>query len=390
MTNFISFMYNGHRYVTCHGMDITGFESLFTYPGIFDDNGPTGANRGCVKRLKNFTGVDAYSAPLLQDPYIVEENGQLVGDGHITEDGVEVKVHFDSTGVTFTYPDGNVRPYPPKEDESTLAPIPEPTEEAFAPEPEPEVTPIPAPEVVIEEPVPAPVVEEPTPAPVVEEPTPVVNRRCIKRGVQFGQGSVVQGITQVSRVHKAVGFQVDKTVPQRQQRPTQRPTVQQDVLERQVFSHKEEVRRETIPQPSPEYAEATARYEESIMHPTFLQSAPVQQETPEIPVDDSAEREAAKKAFREKLPMEVQQIIGDIPFNMLGSISEFTMSGIDRDALLAQGDAYCIDHRWHKAGKWFCVDVVNERARYFFNSRRDVSIQIDLATLKEWQQLIGA
>ena len=103
---------------------------------------------------------------------------------------------------------------------------------------------------------------------------------------------------------------------------------------------------------------------------------------------DAEKRKAAKEAVRATLPPEINAVIGDIPVEMLTSIAEFTSSPIDEKLLDEQGDLFCIDRRWHKQGKWFCIDVVCNTSRYFFNSRLGVSIEIPISFCKAWYDAV--
>lgn len=113
----------------------------------------------------------------------------------------------------------------------------------------------------------------------------------------------------------------------------------------------------------------------------------------EAPVDTVAEEVVDTKALKESLRAtyseEVNEVIGQIPHQILGNISEFTTNSIDTKRLEVEGDIYCIDNRWHKCGKWYCIDVVQNKARYFYNSRLNVSIEIPLTICKEWLAVVS-
>ena len=103
---------------------------------------------------------------------------------------------------------------------------------------------------------------------------------------------------------------------------------------------------------------------------------------------DADIRKAAKEAVRATLPAEINDVIGDIPVEMLTSIAEFTTSPVDIKSLEEQGDLFCIDRRWHRQGKWYCIDVVCNTSRYFFNSKLGVSIEIPISYCKAWYDAI--
>lgn len=104
---------------------------------------------------------------------------------------------------------------------------------------------------------------------------------------------------------------------------------------------------------------------------------------------DTEEKKKAKQEFRASLPESINAVIGDLPLSILNPIPEYTMYDIDTKALEKSGDLFCIDNRWHKCGKWFCIDVVNNKSRYFWNSRKNVSIEIPIQYLREWAAIIS-
>lgn len=107
----------------------------------------------------------------------------------------------------------------------------------------------------------------------------------------------------------------------------------------------------------------------------------------EVSEEPAVSKEAAKKEFRSKLSAEINEVIGRIPGEMLGPITEFTTNPINTEALEKRGDLYCIDNRWHKVGKWFCIDCVANLTRHFYNSRQNISIAIPINVCKEWLRL---
>ena len=95
-----------------------------------------------------------------------------------------------------------------------------------------------------------------------------------------------------------------------------------------------------------------------------------------------------KEELRANMSPAVASVIGNIPLECLCSISEFTSRPVDKAALDRDGDMFCIDNRWHRQGKWFCIDVVSNGSRYFFNSRLNVSIEIPVADCKAWYEAV--
>lgn len=132
-----------------------------------------------------------------------------------------------------------------------------------------------------------------------------------------------------------------------------------------------------------------------IVDPTKKWEAPNETDTYTIPdpiAEEKAspvERKALKESLRANYPQEINAVIGDIPHAILGALSEFTMHDVDTERLNEQKDIYCIDNRWHKCGKWFCIDVVNKSARYFFNSKLGVSVEIPIKICKEWLEAVS-
>ena len=96
-----------------------------------------------------------------------------------------------------------------------------------------------------------------------------------------------------------------------------------------------------------------------------------------------------KEAFIADLPHEIGKVIGDIPTSIIGNITEFTMKDVDLMALANKGEMYCIEKHWVRSGKWYCIDVVNRKARHFYNKSLGVSIEIPVSILKQWRQIIG-
>lgn len=123
---------------------------------------------------------------------------------------------------------------------------------------------------------------------------------------------------------------------------------------------------------------------------------PAQQSVNPLPIvqedkteeDTDKDRDAKKRELRAKFSPEVNKVIGDIPHEMLGTIDEFTTNPVDVEELNSKGTFFCIDHRWHKTGNWFCIDVIPDKARYFFNPRLEVSMQIALTDLRAWSEVL--
>ena len=110
--------------------------------------------------------------------------------------------------------------------------------------------------------------------------------------------------------------------------------------------------------------------------------------TAEPVMSEADAKKKRKEELRASMSPAVASVIGNIPLECLCSISEFTSRPVDRAALDRDGDMFCIDNRWHRQGKWFCIDVVPNGSRYFFNSRLNVSIEIPVADCKAWYEAV--
>ena len=110
--------------------------------------------------------------------------------------------------------------------------------------------------------------------------------------------------------------------------------------------------------------------------------------TAEPVMSEADAKKKRKEELRASMSPAVASVIGNIPLECLCSISEFTSRPVDKAALDRDGDMFCIDNRWHRQGKWFCIDVVSNGSRYFFNSRLNVSIEIPVADCKAWYEAV--
>ena len=110
--------------------------------------------------------------------------------------------------------------------------------------------------------------------------------------------------------------------------------------------------------------------------------------TAEPVMSEADAKKKRKEELRASMSPAVASVIGNIPLECLCSISEFTSRPVDKAALDRDGDMFCIDNRWHRQGKWFCIDVVPNASRYFFNSRLNVSIEIPVADCKAWYEAV--
>lgn len=104
--------------------------------------------------------------------------------------------------------------------------------------------------------------------------------------------------------------------------------------------------------------------------------------------EDSPQKQI-KDRLRSKFSPEVNAVIGDIPHLLLDDISEFTMNPVDYSALKDSGVSYCIQQHWHKCGNWFCIDVVSSRKRVFYNSKKNLVVDIPVEDCKAWLKAVS-
>ena len=311
-------------------------------------------------------------------------------------------------------------------------PVPEP-EPVPVPEPEPVPAPAPAPDFM-QPPVPEPVQEEvpsyvhPTPVsegfmnkPVEDKPVenfsePTDKRKFTGVGMTIGSlkgtpSNLVLGHTR----RNVSGITLNGNMPEPNttedyrsralKRPFNRTFMQEEVQSRTPW------RPRPIRQQEPVLSEEEQlmakwqekknaqlnRFEQPV--PYERQYEPVDELEASIPKQESvvtaepvmSEADAKKKRkeeLRASMSPAVASVIGNIPLECLCSISEFTSRPVDKAALDRDGDMFCIDNRWHRQGKWFCIDVVSNGSRYFFNSRLNVSIEIPVADCKAWYEAV--
>lgn len=246
---------------------------------------------------------------------------------------------------------------------------------------------------------------KPEEEPVVSRPSGIGfsgssrRRSGLKCGLSIGAQSTLSGVQFGTFEPRKVEPKLPPSGPRRTYTVTGRPTSSVYGRNQNVLSGQE-----TTPIPSPAFAEAVAKSEDQLMESWREQAKPdltqrwdnstlMKEEKsilvePEPIVDEHARLEQDKANFKESLSADVRRVIDEIPLSIVGPIAEFTTNPVNVRRLTNESDAYCIDNRWHKAGKWYCIDVVNETARYFFNSKLNVSIQIPHAILKGWLRVV--
>ena len=385
-------------------------------------------------------------APLAElDPSTIQIDGSyIVGKGTVEIDGVHYEITVNPTSVDWVALDA---PEPTQEDVPdnvvTETPVNEVAAETPVPEPEPEPVPEPVPEVVpvqapapdfMQPPVPEPVHEEvptyvrPTQVsegfmnkPVADKPVENFSEPTDKReftGVGMTIGSLKGTPSNLVLGHtrrNVSGITLNGNMPEPNttedyrsralKRPFNRTFMQEEVQPRASW------RPRPIRQQEPVLSEEEQlmakwqekknaqlnRFEQPVAYER--QYEPVDELEASIPKQESVvtaepvmcEADAKKKRkeeLRASMSPAVASVIGNIPLECLCSISEFTSRPVDKAALDRDGDMFCIDNRWHRQGKWFCIDVVPNASRYFFNSRLNVSIEIPVADCKAWYEAV--
>ena len=413
--------------VLCEGRKLFCFASVpelvEDYPGRnFWEMMESRQTRQKVDIKKYNNGKDATHVVEASESSVIIDNGYLVGTGSVEFDGTVYKFSIHSDSVDWFYEDGTPvidEPTPAKEDfmnapEESITTEPEP---APAPEPEPLVEPEPVPVVEPEsEPVKG-AMSDFMNAP--EEATEEVHGKVFKRvGLTLGKPigeptNLVLGPTGgVQRFGARIGGimpapNVTDDYRSRQLRRSYgRP---QQVIEPRTRNEQFTVHAPAKVEPIPvseedqlmqrwrEKSIKANRYEQpqaptAPTAPTdVLEEAVKEQTAPEVTApkeDDIDERAQRKAAARADMPEEVAKIIGDIPIDCLATISEFTNREVDEAKLKKEKDMYCVDNRWHRQGSWFCIDVVSHAARYFYNSKRDIAIEISIKDCRAWYNAI--
>lgn len=386
-------------------------------------------------------------APLAElDPSTIQIDGSyIVGKGTVEIDGVHYEITVNPTSVDWVALDAP-EPVQEVEPENVVEETPvnevaaETPEPVPVPEPEPEPEPVPEPEPepepvhevtpdFMQPPVPEPVHEEvPTPVtegfmnkPVADKPVenfsePTDKRKFTGVGMTIGSlkgtpSNLVLGHTR----RNVSGITLNGNMPEPNttedyrsralKRPFNRTFVQEEVQPRAPW------RPRPIRQQEPVLSEEEQlmakwqekknaqlnRFEQPVAYER--QYEPVDELEASIPKQESvvtaepvmSEADAKKKRkeeLRASMSPAVAAVIGNIPLECLCSISEFTSRPVDKAALDRDGDMFCIDNRWHRQGKWFCIDVVSNASRYFFNSRLNVSIEIPVADCKAWYEAV--
>lgn len=99
-----------------------------------------------------------------------------------------------------------------------------------------------------------------------------------------------------------------------------------------------------------------------------------------------------KKAQIDKLlseqSEEIRSVLQQAPMSLFGdAVRQFTIHPVDMEKLNAEGISYCIDTRWFKCGDWFAIDVVPHTARYLYNNKLNVSVEIPRSVHRKYFDL---
>lgn len=390
MRRQVCFNYQDKRYVTIFGCGDYLSTVKQEWPGIADVMAIMLKSGFSTSFNKEF-GLNIRSVPDLTDVRVTSLGADgIIVNGVLTEpNGDTHEVMINKTGL---YIDGKL------EGEETVKevdtePIVEPALEP-APESEPEPEPELEPEKK-EEQKPASVVESESKADIrsdvatesvkIAAPSTddhidmsvgfhmgVVNTPMEER--QFGRGSISHdGFTIHARpVYKAV------------ERPMPKP------VEHVEVAAVEKVSAESLPidpeiENAPDKPVATVPNE--VLQRLSNRWAPNQMS--DQPKREDSPQKQIKDRLRSKFSPEVNAVIGDIPHLLLDDISEFTMNPVDYSALKDSGVSYCIQQHWHKCGNWFCIDVVSSRKRVFYNSKKNLVVDIPVEDCKAWLKAVS-
>lgn len=82
---------------------------------------------------------------------------------------------------------------------------------------------------------------------------------------------------------------------------------------------------------------------------------------------------------------DVRIVLQKAPILLFGNaVRQFTTHPIDEEKLAEERSGYCIDNRWYKCGDWFAIDVIPHTARYIYNCKLGVSIEIPRSVHREY------
>lgn len=424
MKTQICFEYNNSKYYSFNGSAFIADKHPNTNAIPHAELVTSNSFSNSFKKVNN--GRSWQQTPIVQNAEVKTFGGYFLVRGTITIDSIEYTVELVENGLTVTAvnaestvveePEANAEepavetkveePVVDKVEEPVVTKVEEPVVKSKVEEPTVDtktVEPVVEPEVKVDEPV-AEVKEEPLPS--TPKPVQTVKgfsspERKVKRGFccngEFVSDST---LTLGKTVKKKSGLVIgESSIPQaprsvrRFENTVDTTEVEEERKAAVEAQRREEEAMKVLQDSWSKLLPVHERYQASFK-PTPVEHEPLPQVTvpAEPPTDELRIKEArnkAKEAVRETLTPEINRIIGDIPTDLLGPIQEFTSFEIDKARLEEEGDIYCINKRWCKRGKWFCIDVVPNAARYFYNSRLGVSIEIPVNILKAWNEALS-
>ena len=436
MEKQLSFIYENNRYVTLFGAD--DFLKTALLPDSNVANVSTiNKSGGLTAGFKKFAGMAVKDVPIITDATIQVNANFYIVSGKAVIDGEEYNVRITAVGNEFTpvNPIGSKAEEPeepevkeesvPDEEPAKEEPVEEnETEEESAVE-EPGITNEETDECIKEEKnekeeTAAEVVTADTNVADIVSLTPDFASRHFNNSVGFSMGKPRKdGITEL-----ASGMQIGTASDNGTSgllyglSNMHRPNVAIIGNNRSPFARRNtrenlfpqaQAKREEIAKPAVTEAEVTPvlelsgserdaalvkEWNKDAIHDPLIPVIPTIDEEESVekktePATEQVDNKVLKETLRAGFSDEINAVIGDIPHALLGSISEFTMNDVSVERLQEQGSIYCIDGRWHKSGNWFCIDVVNKNARFFYNSKSNTYVEIPIKACRDWLQAVS-
>lgn len=430
MNKQLSFIHEGKRYMTLFGADEYLSTALPKNSNVVECS-VIQASGGYNASFKKTFGMEVRNVPIIQDPNI-EKNGAIyVVTGSAIIDGVRSKVKITAIGVEIENeqskkpekeeqkPEDTVVSKQPEQEEPKLevkeSKAVNEVAENFMNKPVDNITEAKHKEVTVTENV------EVKPEPVKDDfmNKPVKDNVIKKAGIHFGtpNASNVEGLTPAlviggesnnteGFVLSGIMYSKNKSFAARTfsdrlyKRNNKSVAVNKPSTVAAKDTEKQEEKRLVIGKKIPLQDNSIISEEVPVKDKVISNSEPIAETTvkenmeetevrSEAVKTDTVDNKALKEKLRSEFSPEVNEVIGKIPLEILGALAEFTMNPIDTETLNKNGELYCIDNRWHKCGKWYCIDVVNNASRYFFNSKINVNIEIPIKNCKDWLNAIS-
>lgn len=434
MNKPLSFIHEGVRYTTLFCEDEYLKSALLEDSNVADCKKITSSG-GLSAAFKKTYGMQVRDIPIINNSTITRNGNIFVVTGKVIIDGVERDAKITAVGVEISGEEESVVEVPTKDEESVVE-APTPVAEMPTPEEEPaeevtcdigtaedltlevseDVTDAPEETIVA--------TEEKVEKPSIEPSTPVRSEIAadLKRNELFNRpGGLSFGVRNNDsishlqskkeliiggRTNNATGILVGghmyppnvKVLGNRNNRFTKRtygvslntnPEPEkkpEPKIEEPIVNEEEKLQaawKETIA------PDITKKWESPSETKFDIPSEPVMSCLEVEEKEDVTDNKTLKEKLRSEFSAEVNAVIGDIPHAILGSITEFTMRAIDVEKLKSTGVHYCIDNRWHKCGNWYCIDVVNNSSRFFFNHKNNVAVEIPIANCKAWLNAVS-